>query len=218
MPNRTFYVVSTLLLLVCLSAHAQDKPPTGFAFRGGSRAKCSSFAILEAGVFYRAAGSAKYFGLDPALLAADLGYMRNVSDRWALGGSGHFTTSDGGPKLGVRGRARYWFTPRIGLDLMPGVFIHSFLSNEDVNGVGLNLGTSLTLGDYFSIDLYLESLSVRGYNYYFDGIQLQTVPYSGRRTGLYIGGTGRSYMAPVVAGGIVITALIVVATFNSGWD
>ncbi len=212
MSSRTFALILILGLGIAIGqAHAD---PSNFVFRGGPADSCKSFALFETGVVYRAVGSATYGYSNRTMLMVDLGYMRNISNRWALGGSGHVNLNGDGAKVGLRGRARYWFTPKVGLDLMSGVIVYGNYDHEKMNGPGLTLGLSLTFEELLSFDAYLESIPIEDHAFRRDGVQPELYYYKAQRTGLYLGATGRSYAGAAFLAGCVLFVLIFAHTVH----
>jgi hypothetical protein len=89
-------------------------------FRGRPLPRCRSFWITEAEGGLRLAGPAAASGDLDARLGIELGWMRNLSPRTAIGG-GLAAGWDGVEFLSLRPRYRRWLTPVLALDVSPGV-------------------------------------------------------------------------------------------------
>jgi hypothetical protein len=109
----------------------QAHAPKAFCFSGAPRAKCRTFVIAEM------QGSAPLFqsmrtvswtpdeepeqlGFFDERLEWEVGLMRNVSDRWALGGSVRLASADGGALQALTARARRWMSDEVAVDLSAG--------------------------------------------------------------------------------------------------
>jgi hypothetical protein len=112
-------------------AHAQDpsgaaKPtaPRTDCFGGRPLPACSSFWITEASYGFRlTANGDQYSTRFPDYTASlEAGWMKNLSERFALGGTASAHLVDGF-KFGIRARGRYWVTPKVSLDLAPGLLV-----------------------------------------------------------------------------------------------
>jgi len=109
------------LVIAALVACANGQPTAGqeadgaACFRGRSPPVCRSFWITDA------SGGFEYVnGRTERYVAADLGWMRRVSDRTAVGGTVGVGYNGEG-FVALRPRLRRWITPTIGLDVAVGV-------------------------------------------------------------------------------------------------
>lgn len=103
------------------TAPGTSRVPSRFCFRGRALPHCSHFLLIEAGYYHRLAGS-KHAALDTNEITRDaidnldrdshfsweLGYMRNLDGRNAMGGALLVGTGDAGARFGVKGRYRRW--------------------------------------------------------------------------------------------------------------
>ena len=95
--------------------------PSKFCFRGRALPRCTSFLLVEAGYYRHLVGS-EFRGIDTnevtreatdardrdSHFSWELGYMRNVDARNALGGTLLVGTGTAGARVGVKGRYRRW--------------------------------------------------------------------------------------------------------------
>lgn len=93
-------------------------------WRGRPRPECSSFLITEIGAHYLLNPSGRWQER-PIFLSADLGYMRNLNDRSALGGLLHLGTEYQSPSdrtgIGLAARYRGWLSQWGAVDLTIGL-------------------------------------------------------------------------------------------------
>jgi hypothetical protein len=175
-------------LLVCVllfTAVAQASAQTGFAFRG-SADRCKSYLILEAGWLSRVSQSG-VSARSSFLIPMDIGLMKNISPKCALGGSLHVAINDSYGRIGFRPRLKLWTGKRSGFDFSLGATFTSRTSWYGAIKSPIVISEiSYSLAELLSIDVYCESYRLK------DG---------GHHTALYLGATGRSYVtlvAPVV--------------------
>jgi hypothetical protein len=141
---------------------------------GSPLPECSSFLIVELqGVapviqtsrpvryFEGAAIEENAFGDYPQW---ELGMMRNVGDRWALGGAARIGPGGTGFLTGLTARGRRWLTSDLGVDVSAGATFHS-------NGYGgRKTGPLADVRLNFRDDLYA---GVRYESIYIDPIHLE---------------------------------------------
>lgn len=116
MTTRRLLLLASWLLLLSggRSLAAQG------CFRGRPLPRCRSFWITEAEGGVRLAGPGAPGGELDARLGVELGWMRNLSRRTAIGG-GVAVGWDGVEFVSLRPRYRRWLTPAVALDASPGV-------------------------------------------------------------------------------------------------
>ncbi len=86
---------------------------SGFCLRPQSLPKCKSFLVLDLAISYQLEDS---YSDDQAVGSLDLGYMRNLSPKNAIGGSFVGVSGQSTERLGFRGRYRRWLSGSVGLD------------------------------------------------------------------------------------------------------
>ena len=117
--RRSFPVFGCLLASVVLLASmvpalvgAEPTASTGashaLCWRGHPLPECRSFLVTEVGLSYPMNKTAT--NGRGAVIAGDLGWMRNISDRAAVGGTAHarIGIGDDYARAGVRARYRRW--------------------------------------------------------------------------------------------------------------
>jgi hypothetical protein len=153
--------IAILLAVVFLTASVEvlaQQSPAGDAaakslcFAGRPREYCSSFLLTQARVQYRLSPATA----DPVrwYVTADIGWMKNISRRDALG-----VSVFGGPEIGfeeaqygLRGRYRRWVGERSSIDVSMGAV---FGTTYDIGAPGFS-----GILDYTISDLFLASFGV----------------------------------------------------------
>jgi hypothetical protein len=114
--RRLLLYASGLLLLAALGEPLAAQA----CFRGRPLPRCRSFWITEADGGARLAGHGARGGELDVQLGVEVGWMRNLSSRTAIGG-GVAAGWDGVAFASLRPRYRRWLTPVLALDASPGV-------------------------------------------------------------------------------------------------
>lgn len=153
-------------------------------FRPRPLPECTGFPITEFGVAV------------PGDAVWQLGYVRNVTPRIGLGGSGFVGvafagTHEGQVAVGLQGRARFWASRNWSVDVAPGVV----LWNKFGTTTGFRGEVALSWKSRFGLSYAVESSRSpfeSGFNHYA-GLKAESVP------GLIGGG-----IAGIVAGIVVL--------------
>ncbi len=187
-------------------------------FRGKPRPNCCSFFIFESGMMFDVVRGGYPQDKDGFIFTADFGVMFNIKNAKAWGGSLHVAADDDGTRFGIGPRYRIWLGPKTALDLSPRLMFGG--SDNSVNQLfpGFSFSASYSLSDLISIDSYFQIMPYEMTTYQFTtppppGPLIPTV-VKDTETGLYLGISGRSFMAPVVPLAIII---ITAATFDFNW-
>lgn len=192
MAGKRSFRLAICLLFLAPAVAASDITP--FAFRGSAN-QCQSYMIFEFGMLSRVSES----GASPEhkfLIPIDIGFMKNVSPKCAVGGSLHTASDDDFTRVGFRPRVKLWTGKRSGWDFSLGPILSSGVTYRGkIKSPGLVSGISYSIGELISIDLYYESYRLTA---------------GDRHSALYLGATGRSYMA------LVTPAIILVGIALSG--
>jgi hypothetical protein len=178
-------------------------------WRGHPFPETRSFLITELSMMYRldrypyrAAGSR----LD---LTFDLGWMKNVGTRQAIGFSGYAMPSDQTTRLGIRARYRRWLSRGVSVDVSPGVILGGEDGAIEYNPPGFVLGTTLNAGDLIAV--MVDAELARNWEF-----AEQSPPFLTRvnhtdvtwRAGAKIG-SGLGLLGSVAVVGLVIAALAI---------
>jgi hypothetical protein len=159
-----------LLLLTLLSAAtevgaAEDPSHKSHAlcWRGHPAPECRSFLITEFGLLARLDDYPYQSGASRLAITFDAGWMKNISERDAVGLSGQVLTSDPTQRIGVRGRYRRWLSRSTSVDLTPGVFVSGEDNLIDYDPPGFVMGASFNAGDLVSVTVETEYARYKDY-------------------------------------------------------
>jgi hypothetical protein len=203
MPARCATAFAGLLLVLLVSfplqAAAEDKPGHTLCWRG--KPECGSFVVTEMGVLYRLDDYP--FQGDPSriVLTFDVGWMKNLSQRNAVGVTGSAIVGDA-TRLGIRPRYRRWLSKGTSLDVSPGILLSGEDPGIDYVAPGFVLGASLNEGDLVALTLETEYARYREYQY-------PSLSYQDRSDWTLRGGA-KLGSGLGLAGGAAFVALIVV--------
>lgn len=139
-------------------ASGEDRPKRipALTWQGRPLAETRSFMITEFGVLTRI-DDYPYLGGDSGVqFSFDLGWMKNISPRGAVGFSGYALLSDPTTRLGLRGRYRRWLSRKTSIDVSPGVLLGGEDSAIEYDPPGFVLGTTLNAGDLVALTLDAE--------------------------------------------------------------
>lgn len=215
-------IFAFLLIFACLSttiesANAQEKNYCNTCFRGKPKPNCCSFFIFESGWMFNLARAGEPQGKASFIFTADLGMMFNNNNRKAWGGSFHLAADDDGTRFGIGPRYRSWLSKTVAFDLSPKLMFGGG-SNYEVHRrfPGFVMSASITLSDLISFDSYFQIIPYYMTTYNYINPIGPPIPslVKDTETGLYLGISGRSYLAPVLP----IALGIAVAVAFSNWD
>lgn len=192
------------------TAHSQEQPYCNFCFRGNPKPNCCTFLIFEGGFLFSAFRAGERSGKEAFLITGDMGVMFNIKNSKAWGGSFHIAADDDGARFGFGPRFRAWYKHNIALDLSPRLMLGGS-ANYGVRTTfpGFALSASISVKDFVSIDSYFQITPYERILYNQLGLNPTTVKET--ETGLYLGISGRSYLAPAVP---VLLLILVGATWG----
>ena len=125
-------------------------------WQGRPLAETRSFMITEFGVLSRL-DDYPYLDHESRLaFSFDLGWMKNVSERGAVGFSGYALVSDPTTRLGLRGRYRRWLSRKMSIDVSPGIVLGGEDSAIEYDPPGFVLGATLNEGDLVALTVDAE--------------------------------------------------------------
>lgn len=81
----------------------------------------------------------------------DLGWMKNIGPRQAVGFSGYAMPADPTTRLGIRARYRRWLSRKASVDVSPGVILGGEDSAIEYSPPGFVLGATFNSGDLFAV-------------------------------------------------------------------
>lgn len=154
-------VVTAVSGLLPIRAAAAE--PHALCWRGHPRAECRSFLITEFGVLSRLDEYPFQKGASRIAITFDAGWMKNVSERDAVGVSGHALTSDPMQRIGIRARYRRWLSRSVAFDVTPGVLLSGEDNLIDYDPPGFVLGAALNAGDLAAVTVETEYSRYRDY-------------------------------------------------------
>jgi len=202
-----------LVWLICVGQSQAQIQPRTLTFTPRPYLQTKSFLLTEIGV-YRRIGShtdGRYTISESGLLVGwELGYMRNLSERWSLGGAAFLYVDDDCGLAGFKPRLRYWLGPESSFDLAIGPILTTFDSKR-LNDVGFAGHIGLNANSFWSFTLGMDIIkydwTVKYYN--------QPVPtrYRGTRPsyflGMRVGGVPGAVIGVATPVAVVIFALLV---------
>jgi len=189
-----------VVILPCFLFVEQSDAGCGFG-RGKPKAECGGWIIFSTAAFYRMADSDLRPGKEPTLATGDIGYMRNLRERDAVGASLSVGLDGDGARLAILARYRRFISDRIGLDLGIGPSLgYLARSVSYVEGSGLIVQGGISAGDWVSLMVQMQRTVYHtqfdySYNAIPAGDRTQTEYYAGLRFG--------SYASPAVPVGFV---------------
>lgn len=149
-------------------------------------------------------------------LTFDLGLIRRITQKDAIGATISILNTDEYSRFGIRSRYRRWLDKQLSLDLTAGVVLGGDESHNTNIGSGLIASASLGIRDLIAFDLLLIRAKYTTRNEIYDRVgtppRIETDSFS--ETNIYLGITGRSYMAAVAAALWATAALVAAASFS----
>ncbi len=145
-------------LEVCYS----DAYPAVWSLRGHPKAVQEWFPVLQAGTLFKLSPNQVPGDRADAMVTIDVGAMKNLGQRTAVGGSAYFGFDPDQTRLGAKARFRYWLSRSLAIDVAPG-FI--------AGGTGVDAGRSysypglvgelsFSMGDWMVVTGQVETRSV----------------------------------------------------------
>jgi hypothetical protein len=197
-----FKILSKIVLMMGIAFLLSGDTIAGQAcFRGRPLPECRTFWITEAGVLYRFnLPESNHNWHETLMFNWELGLMFNRSKRYAIGGSFFLNFDDysNNTLVGFRPRYRHWLSPRISLDIAPGIILSESKTRNFAFSGEVMLGVEDIIAAVARLDLVgRESISANGPTLY-GGLIFRSYP------GLIIGLAG-----PIIA------AIIFASEFNS---
>jgi hypothetical protein len=180
-----------LLVLLVSSARGQ------ICFRGKPAPDCKFFGVTEIGLGFRLGDEG---GLDKGWLASELGLMRNVGPRYAVGGTTYILYDTGASdfRAGLKLRGRRWLRRDLSLNVSGGLLLLSGIYGEELPGYAghIDLNYKDLVAAYVGCDVIRR-----------ESADERVVWHAGVRTGGHIGSS-----LTAVGVGLVFLALYAIAT------
>jgi len=139
-----------------VAARSRPMRTRALTWRGHPYPESRSFLITELGVMYRLDRYPYSRFPSRTALTFDLGWMKNVGTRHAVGFSGYAMPADQTTRLGIRGRYRRWLSPSLSVDVSPGVILGGEDGGTNYDPPGAVLGVTLNAGDLFAVMIDTE--------------------------------------------------------------
>jgi len=205
-PLRRILVLSFLAAVLLVPADLSATQRV-LSWCGAPLAETRSFLITEFGYNLRLIrNTAPHPGGDNNFhFVWELGWMRNTSPRWAVGGSAYFSIDDDGSRLAAKARLRRWLERNWSLDLGAGPTFKSFSSYFD-ESPGLVAGIALTRSDLAALTLTYELIPYT--EHIFGGDNADPLRHDGVESTLYLGLRAGSYPGAVAMVAAPIAVLI----------
>lgn len=218
MGSRRYSTVLGFLLLASLvpasvqaeAAPAPEKRAHSLCWRGKPLAGCRSFLITEMGLLLQLNDTRSNQYGETVVLSFELGWMKNVAPREAIGFTGYATAGDIS-RLGLRGRYRRWLSRHTAIDVSPGILLSGENTASDFQAPGFVLGATANLGDLIALTLEAEWSQYRDY-----GSGLTTTYQTG--SDVTFRGGAKLGSALGVAGTAALFALILYAASIGAFD
>ena len=173
--------------------------PKHFCFRGQPAPACTAFAITEFGGALGSGHDYSFEGhsVERGMVFWELGLMRNLGSRSALGGTVLLTSRF---SLGLKARYRHWLGRGFSLDVAPGLTVYDERNYAQVPAFTGHV--TLNYGDWISIGGMLETSAFDPAPFLGWPAATITKPFLTARVGSYpglIGGAGLGLLVGVVA-------------------
>ena len=178
-----------------------------FCFRGCDGSRCGWFSLTEAGVLFSIKADPGFETEQTMIGSLDLGAMKNIGRRSALGATGFWESGSNHNRGGVRIRYRRWLGGRTSLDLSPGFVV---AGDNTFAGPGLIGQAAFNAGDLMSVVVEGEVDRNRYVPYYYVGGRLyERAPQQRTDTTFRAGLRGGSYVGTgaVLVAGILMASL-----------
>jgi hypothetical protein len=122
-------------------------------FRGGDNSLCSSFLITELSVLVPVTDDAGRGSEQSTFYCGDLGWIKNVGSRSALGASAFWETGSSVNRGGVRVRCRRWLGHQTSVEVSPGIVV---AGDGPFQGPGFVGQAAFNAGDLMSLVVEAE--------------------------------------------------------------
>ena len=193
------------------SATPQSSDYHSFRFRGNNVSKCRWFLLTEAGVLFSIKADPGQETEQTMIGTLDLGAMKNIGRRSALGATAFMESGSNHDRVGVRIRYRRWLGDRTALDLSPGIVMDG---DPAFAGPGLIGQAAFNLGDLMSVVVEGEVDRYVYVPYHYIGTNLQVeAPRRRTATTFRAGIRGGSY----VGVGATLVAAVLMASVGSSF-
>lgn len=207
---KTVLLLGSIILFYNAPLHAEEYGPS---FHGGPKSVCSSYMIFESGFLFNLStdtNSPFIYSDAPNIdkdyvLPIDIGYMKNIGEKTAFGGSAHLSYDGTFTRYGISPRFQFWMNNSAAVDIAPGLF---WFSNKPYvqKGVGKMITMSIQVSSYMSFDFMWDSYRIEYYQLQDSDLILKQSPVRNACLGLS-GRAEAAFIMPILllAGGIIIS-------------
>ncbi|MGH7680560.1 MAG: hypothetical protein ACRENN_01070 [Candidatus Eiseniibacteriota bacterium] len=136
---------------------------SGLTFQPRPLPFSKSFIVFNVGIGYEFVGDETN---DKGVVTMDLGYMRNISRKSAVGASLSEISTEESSRLAIRGRYRYWLSPSVGLEGTVGPTI-GVNDGYEGNNVGVVASVGVQALGWAGLRLEAERIRRNTYDYYY---------------------------------------------------
>lgn len=199
------------------AAQDADSPPVG-CLHGSPLPTCSSFWLMELQVsdawYLRELPSGTYRG-DGTQYEWNLGHMKNIGDRWAVGGTLSLGSGSDGVFTGARGRVRRWLGPDVSVELEAGVAESNGGGGWYPSLTAPSVGARFNIQDWGSVFVRYDALGepADARIFFPDAEPVEWGRQDAIRAGVGVG--GKATLA--VSGALVVAYAVLVALVAGEW-
>jgi hypothetical protein len=137
------------------------------------------------------------------LTSWELGLMRNVSERWAVGAAVFLNADEWRTQVGIKPRVRYWLGQRSSLDLAAGPILKTY-GEDQLTHIGISSHLGYNANSWLGFGLGFEYVTFDGTRFAPGGELL--IPVEGDRSSFSI--TTRIGGVPGAVCGIAVPAFV----------
>lgn len=209
MIDRIVLIITLLALFTASPTDAQTSQ-RNFSFNPHPLDQTNAFSITEFGYGFRFGNhtmNREDRSESEMLVSWELGYMRNVTYRWALGVAAFLNADDWRTQFGIKPRVRYWLNNKSSLDFAVGPILKTW-DDDNLTYTGISSHLGFNLNYWLGLDAGFEYVSFEGTQFAPGGNSM--IPAEGDRTsfslGARIGGVPGAFIGVAVPA--VVAALI----------
>lgn len=161
---RTILEVATVLCLLVNFAPCAQAQTRALTLKAHPLSQTKSFLLTEFGMNHAAdhiGGAESSETESGAMLAWELGWMRNISKRWALGATLFYNGTNDHAQFGFKPRARYWLGEELSLDMALGPVLRNF-EDKYRSAIGLDSHIGFNFNSWLAVTIGLEYSHLTG--------------------------------------------------------
>ena len=176
-----------------------------------------AFPVIQVGVLARLDGEGARFSEHLASLVVDLGGMKNVSQRWAVGASFCYAGDGDYNRFGTKVRFRRWLGSDVAIDMAPGILFSATRQGASEYLPGLVGELGISFSDWVSVTGQVETAGRKRYYYALSssgyGYEYGTPLREATRTEVswYLGGKFGGEAAMIAFFGSLLVGLVLVS-------